>query len=140
MPYILPSQRAALAALGEKAVPFTAGELNYLVSMRIKREYTEKGKSYGLFNDMIADIDDAIIALKMGLRLEPGFGGDVSDLATKFILQSAEMETVMTERIRSIALRIRSASGALESAKLEFYRRVVAPYEDEKMNLNGDVY
>lgn len=30
--------------------------------------------------------------------------------------------------------------GALESAKAEFYRRVVAPYEDEKKSLNGDVY
>lgn len=30
--------------------------------------------------------------------------------------------------------------GALEGAKLEFYRRVVAPYEDEKIVENGDVY
>lgn len=30
--------------------------------------------------------------------------------------------------------------GALESAKLEFYRRVVSPYEDIKIKQNGDVY
>lgn len=30
--------------------------------------------------------------------------------------------------------------GALESAKLEFYRRVVSPYEDKKIKENGDVY
>ena len=30
--------------------------------------------------------------------------------------------------------------GALEGAKLEFYRRVAAPYEDNKITLNGDVY
>ena len=30
--------------------------------------------------------------------------------------------------------------GALESAKLEFYRRVVVPYEDKKIVENGDVY
>jgi hypothetical protein len=29
--------------------------------------------------------------------------------------------------------------GALEGAKLEFYRRMVAPYEDEKIRENGDV-
>lgn len=29
---------------------------------------------------------------------------------------------------------------ALEGAKLEFYRRVAAPYEDEKIQQNGDVY
>lgn len=30
--------------------------------------------------------------------------------------------------------------GALEGAKLEFYRRVAAPYEDQKIKQNGDVY
>lgn len=30
--------------------------------------------------------------------------------------------------------------GALEGAKLEFYRRVAAPYEDKKIIENGDVY
>ena len=30
--------------------------------------------------------------------------------------------------------------GALEGAKLEFYRRVAAPYEDKKIIENGDCY
>ena len=30
--------------------------------------------------------------------------------------------------------------GALESAKAEFQRRIVAPYEDGKIRENGDVY
>lgn len=30
--------------------------------------------------------------------------------------------------------------GVLECCKLEFYRRAVAPYEDQKMNENGEVY
>lgn len=30
--------------------------------------------------------------------------------------------------------------GVLECAKLEFYRRIVAPYEDKKIEQNGDVY
>ncbi|GMQ95184.1 MAG: hypothetical protein BMS9Abin13_296 [Patescibacteria group bacterium] len=30
--------------------------------------------------------------------------------------------------------------GALEAAKLEFYRRKAAPYEDAKIKENGDVY
>jgi hypothetical protein len=33
-----------------------------------------------------------------------------------------------------------AAVGALESAKLEFYRRMVVPYEDGKIEDNGDVY
>jgi hypothetical protein len=30
--------------------------------------------------------------------------------------------------------------GVLECAKLELYRRVLTPYEDQKMKDNGDVY
>lgn len=30
--------------------------------------------------------------------------------------------------------------GAIECAKLELYRRVAAPYEDQKIAENGDVY
>ena len=30
--------------------------------------------------------------------------------------------------------------GALEGCKLEFYRRVAVPYEDQKIIDNGDVY
>jgi hypothetical protein len=29
---------------------------------------------------------------------------------------------------------------ALENTKLEFYRRIVAPYEDDKIRANGDVW
>jgi hypothetical protein len=36
--------------------------------------------------------------------------------------------------------KINDAVGALESAKLELYRRLVAPYEDKKIKDNGDVY
>lgn len=35
---------------------------------------------------------------------------------------------------------INDVIGALEGAKLEFYRRVVVPYEDKKIIENGDVY
>lgn len=32
------------------------------------------------------------------------------------------------------------AVGALESCKLEIYRRLIAPYENSKINENGDVF
>lgn len=35
---------------------------------------------------------------------------------------------------------INEAMGALECAKLEFYRRVAAPYEELKAKQNGEVY
>ena len=33
-----------------------------------------------------------------------------------------------------------SVVGVLECAKLELYRRAIAPYEDKKIKENGDVY
>jgi hypothetical protein len=35
---------------------------------------------------------------------------------------------------------INAAIGVLECLKLEFYRRIAAPYEDKKQLKNGDVY
>ena len=35
---------------------------------------------------------------------------------------------------------INDVVGALEGAKLEFYARVARPYEDTKIQQNGDVY
>jgi hypothetical protein len=35
---------------------------------------------------------------------------------------------------------INDVLGALDGAKAEFYRRVVVPYEDNKIQENGDVY
>ena len=35
---------------------------------------------------------------------------------------------------------LNEAIGVLECAKLELYRRLAAPYEDEKINEHGDVY
>lgn len=35
---------------------------------------------------------------------------------------------------------INNIIGAIEGAKLEFYRRIAVPYENEKIKINGDVY
>lgn len=35
---------------------------------------------------------------------------------------------------------INDVIGAIECAKLEFYRRMAVPYEDQKIIENGDVY
>lgn len=54
-----------------------------------------------------------------------------------------EFTTLALEYFRSNGARyqqINDVVGALEGAKLEFYRRVAAPYEDKKIVENGDVY
>ena len=63
------------------------------------------------------------------------------------ILTAGELNFVLTtviheylrQHITSYAT-INDVLGALEGAKLEFYRRVAAPYENAKLAQNGDVY
>jgi hypothetical protein len=44
------------------------------------------------------------------------------------------------EEIGKTYTSINEVVGVLECAKLELYRRIAAPYEDEKIKENGDVY
>ncbi len=63
------------------------------------------------------------------------------------IQTAGELNYAITEIIKSYFERksgnyqaINDVVGALEGAKIEFYRRVAVPYEDEKIEENGDVY
>lgn len=52
------------------------------------------------------------------------------------------LTALIKDYIRNYGLnyqRINDVLGALEGAKIEFYRKVVAPYEDTKIVENGDV-
>lgn len=60
---------------------------------------------------------------------------------------SGELNYIITQAIIEYLRRngttyriINDIMGALEGAKLEFYRRVAVPYEDQKIKENGDVY
>jgi hypothetical protein len=68
------------------------------------------------------------------------------DLGIEFPDNPGELNYVITMLIKNYFNNkpcyqsINDIVGALESAKLEFYRRVAAPYEDLKIKENGDVY
>lgn len=60
---------------------------------------------------------------------------------------AGELNYAVTELIKAFYFNgkpgyeaINAVIGALEGAKTEFYRRVAVPYEDEKIEQNGDVY
>lgn len=55
-----------------------------------------------------------------------------------FLITMAAMEYVNNKGLSYKA--INDVLGALEGAKLEFYRRVAVPYENGKLAENGDVY
>jgi hypothetical protein len=62
----------------------------------------------------------------------PTTGGDLNFILTKLCLEFAG-DSPRYETFNTIV-------GALESCKLEFYRRAVAGYEDKKIEQNGDIY
>lgn len=59
--------------------------------------------------------------------------GDLNYMFTKLITEYMSSRNLSYQVINDIL-------GALEGAKLEFYRRVAVPYEQTKMEANGDVY
>lgn len=63
----------------------------------------------------------------------PDSGGDLNYLFTRLAWDYFRMNGSNYQTINDVV-------GALEGAKLEFYRRVAAPYEDKKMIENGDIY
>ena len=61
--------------------------------------------------------------------------GDLNYTVTKLI-----KETLKAENVEKSYAQLNEIIGMLESCKLEFYRREVAPYEDKKIKENSDVY
>lgn len=63
----------------------------------------------------------------------PDTAGELNYTFTMIALEYLERKGLNYQHINDVV-------GALEGAKAEFQRRVVAPYEDTKIQQNGDVY
>lgn len=59
--------------------------------------------------------------------------GELNYLFSKICAEYVKAKGLSYQTINDIV-------GALENAKQEFYRRVAVPYEDKKIQENGDVY
>lgn len=64
---------------------------------------------------------------------DPKNPGELNFLVTECVKEYLDAHGLSYQTINDIM-------GALEGAKLEFYRRVAGPYEDIKIKENGDVY
>jgi hypothetical protein len=65
---------------------------------------------------------------------EPETAGELNFLLTSIVIDYLDSkEKVGYGELNEVI-------GVLEAMKLEFYRRMAAPYEDEKIEQNGDVY
>ena len=81
--------------------------------------------------------DDAIKGFVDNLNIEGMCGlypaGHLNYIISEIIKQTLDRQGLRYQTANSVM-------GALECCKLELYRRVIAPYEDEKIESNGDVY
>lgn len=71
-------------------------------------------------------------------RIELGYKTPQDAGELNFVLTS-----VLLEYVEQFGLNYKAVNdcvGAVECAKLELYRRTAAPYEDRKIEDNGDVY
>ena len=68
----------------------------------------------------------------------PENAGELNYAITRFVDDYLRRMAEQDGRLRYAHLN--EAMGVLECAKLELYRRVAAPYEDRKVEENGDVY
>lgn len=62
----------------------------------------------------------------------PNTAGELNYVFTKIAIQYFEEHGGRYQQINDVL-------GAFEGAKLEFSRRIVAPYEDKKIKENGDI-
>lgn len=74
----------------------------------------------------------------MGFDCHPMTAGELNYTITKLCLRYLKHKTYKGGHYDYE--RINAVMGALESAKQEFYRRVAVPYEEKKIEENGDVY
>lgn len=63
----------------------------------------------------------------------PNSPGGLNFQFTELVKQYMDIKGLSYQTINDVV-------GALEGAKLEFYRRVAVPYENQKIHDNGDVY
>jgi len=68
----------------------------------------------------------------------PENAGELNYAVTRLI--DAYLTRAAAREVRMRYAHLNEAIGVLECAKLELYRRVAAPYEDEKIEESGDVY
>ncbi len=66
-------------------------------------------------------------------RMVPRTAGELNYVLTRIVLIYLKNHGLGYQSINDIV-------GALDGAKAEFQRRVVVPYEDAKIEENGDVY
>ena len=129
MPYIPDLDRREY--LKETLDPINGGELNFTLYYLSLKYLDRVGKSYGKCEDVMDAYEQAITTVYLPMskqidRRDPINGPELNDLFTDVVCNY-------------VARTGKDPRKTLRSGQMEFYRRVIGPYEDEKITENGDV-
>jgi hypothetical protein len=141
MPYIENKDNIRERIMIGKQKPTNPGELNYYMTTQILRYLADQramfGRlSYQTLNYVYGKLDEIYDnADKISLALDKErFVQNVQLVIRRYILDT---DNVFSENGEHIMTDVR---GAIRACQAEFYRRLIAPYEDQKIKENGDVY
>ena len=82
--------------------------------------------------------DDRRKFIDLGL-VKPMTAGELNYCLTMLCHQYLELTSESGDKYAARYQKHNDVIGALEGAKLEFYRRMTAPYEDKVIDKNGDL-
>ena len=136
MPYITNGRKIELR---DGAKLETPGDLNYVLTTVAIRYIKSQGLRYEHINEVVETFELVLAATQIPLqfRATPGITRRLETPYNVFELE--ELIGVLVEEFRKQG-NSQGFRGALRCAQMEFYRRVAAPYEDKKIQENGDVY
>jgi hypothetical protein len=137
LPYI-PKHSRPVVAQGGATNP---GELNFELTLAIRAYLREAGElKYAQINEVVESLEWTKSTIRCQITGTPTHLRDTLFRITERYIERRSPK-LFEEGYKAGAWKAeREAVGAIECCKLEFYRRVAAPYEDRKIKTNGDVY
>ena len=135
MPYLTQNNRNDLQNRGMER----PGEVNYCICRVINDYFLARGLCYDAINTVLATF--SLLRAIHEVELLPGLG--VTQIQIKAetledpILFQVLMELLEGHKAKTEAF---DALGAINGAEFEIKRRIIAPYEDMKCLINGEVF
>lgn len=135
MPYIKQEDRNRV---DETAIAKSRGELNYLISKTLNQYIKDNGLTYTHCDEVVEVLNAIIECFRNPKHIDNNLVVTVTDPKQKIL--TAKLMYIIGNVDKQAINTHYALFGVLDCVKMEFYRRVVAVLEDEKIQINGDIY
>ena len=140
MPYIENKDNIRERIMRGTQKPSNPGELNYYMTTQILKYLADQRLmserlSYKTLNYVYGKLDEIyenfnVLAFRSSDEL---FVQNIQIVVRRYIIDAGD-------RFENVEQTMADVRGAIHACQTEFYRRLIAPYEDQKIKENGDVY